>query len=98
MALQGSGIIKLSEIQTEFTGSNPISLSEYYRGGSYVTGNNTNVPTSGAISFSSFYNASRQFFLTITTSYTTSQDLSTLALAAGWDGSAPLVEIGRAHV
>ena len=32
MALQGSGTIKFSEIQTEHGGSNPISLSEYYRG------------------------------------------------------------------
>ena len=36
MALQGSGAISLSQIQTEFTGANPISMSEYYRGGSYV--------------------------------------------------------------
>ena len=36
MTLQASGAIALSEIQSEFGGSNPISLSEYYRGGSYV--------------------------------------------------------------
>jgi len=36
MALQGSGTISLSQIQAEFTGANPISMSEYYRGGSYV--------------------------------------------------------------
>ena len=91
MALQGSGTIELSEIQTEFTGSNPISLSEYYRDGGYVTSNNTNVPTSGAVSLSQFYNAVRQFAFTISTSYTTTQDLRTLALAAGWDGAAPVV-------
>lgn len=91
MALQGSGTIKLSEIQTEFTGSNPISLSEYYRDGGYVTSNNTNVPTSGAIRLGQFYNAVRQFAFTITSSYTTTQDLRTLALAAGWDGAAPVV-------
>ena len=91
MALQGSGTIKLSEIQTEFTGSNPISLSEYYRDGGYVTSNNTNVPTSGAIRLGQFYNAVRQFAFTISSSYTTTQDLRTLALAAGWDGAAPVV-------
>lgn len=37
MTLQASGAIALSEIQSEFGGSNPISLSEYYRGGSYVS-------------------------------------------------------------
>lgn len=90
MALQSSGAIKLSEIQTEFTGSNPISMSEYYRGGAYVTSNNTGVPTSGAISISQFYGTKREFAFTISTSYTTTQDLRTLALAAGWDGAAPV--------
>ena len=91
MALQSSGAVKLSEIQTEFTGSNPISMSEYYRGAGYVTGNNTTVPTSGAISVSNFYGTKREFAFTISTSYTTTQDLRTLALAAGWDGAAPVV-------
>lgn len=57
MALQSSGAITLAQIQTEFGGSNPISLSEYYRNGSYVTSNNTNVPTSGTISMNQFYSA-----------------------------------------
>jgi hypothetical protein len=55
--------ISLNQIQTEFGGSNPISISEYYAGGSYVgsgTANATSVaiPTSGAISFSNFSGAS----------------------------------------
>lgn len=36
MALPTSGPISFSQIQAEFGGANPISLSEYYRGGSYV--------------------------------------------------------------
>jgi hypothetical protein len=36
MALQGSGTISLSQVQTEFTGANPISMSEYYKNGPYV--------------------------------------------------------------
>lgn len=55
MALQSSGAISLANIQTEFGGSNPISLSEYYLNGSYTTSNNTNVPTSGTVSIGSFY-------------------------------------------
>ena len=90
MAIQASGAISLSDIQTEFTGSNPISMSEYYRG-LLVTDNNTNVPTSGVISLANFYNSVRQFAFTISTSYTTTQDLRTLALAAGWDAAAPVV-------
>jgi len=50
MTLQTTGIIKFSEIQTEFGGSNPISLSEYY-------GVDT-VPASGIIAMSDFYGTS----------------------------------------
>lgn len=57
MAIQPSGVIALSDIQDEFGGTNPIGLSEYYRGGAYTTSNNTSVPTSGAISLSDFYGA-----------------------------------------
>lgn len=63
MALPSSGVIRLTDIQTEFGGSNPIGLDEYYRNGSYVSSNNTNVPTSGAISLSNFYNS--YFLVTI---------------------------------
>jgi hypothetical protein len=55
--------ISLSQIQTEFGGSNPISISEYYAGAGYVgagTANATSVaiPTSGTISFADFSGAS----------------------------------------
>lgn len=36
MTLQTSGAISLANLQTEYGGSNPVSLSEYYRNGSYV--------------------------------------------------------------
>ena len=36
MTLPASGTLSFSQIQTEFGGSNPISLSEYYRNGSRV--------------------------------------------------------------
>jgi len=46
LPFDGNGTpIALSEIQTTFGGANPISMSEYYRGGAYVTDNNVNVPT-----------------------------------------------------
>lgn len=35
-ALQSSGAISLANVQAEFGGANPISMSEYYKGGSYV--------------------------------------------------------------
>ena len=90
MALQSSGnAISLSDIQTEFGGTNPISMSEYYRGGSFMTDNNTGVPTSGAIDMSDFYGTSNQFEFTISTD-TQEANLSTLATAAGWNGTDPL--------
>ena len=51
MALQTSGAISLLDIQNEFGGSNPISLSEYY-------GAASGIPASGAISIGNFYGAS----------------------------------------
>lgn len=56
-ALQSSGAITLAQIQTEFGGSNPISMSEYYRGGSYVPSHSgtTGIPGSGQISMNQFY-------------------------------------------
>lgn len=66
MTLQTSGGIRLDQIQTEFGGSNPISLSEYYRGGSYVHSSITAVPASGAISLSNFYGTSAVWSSVIT--------------------------------
>jgi len=51
MALQTSGPISLLNVQNEFGGSNPISISEYY-------GVASGVPTSGTISLSDFYGKS----------------------------------------
>lgn len=60
MALPSSGPISSSMIQTEFGGSNPIRISEYYRDGGNVpdTATNVNIPTSGQIKFGDFYNGS----------------------------------------
>jgi hypothetical protein len=64
MALPTSGALTFANIQTEFGGSNPISLSEYYAGGAYVpsgtSGTNGAVPTSGAISIWHFYGTSAE--------------------------------------
>lgn len=54
--------IDLSDLQTEFGGSSPINLTEYYRGGTYVPNITANaaVPTSGAISLSQFAGATNE--------------------------------------
>ena len=41
MALQASGQISLADLQTEYGGSNPIGMNEYYRGGSLVAGSSS---------------------------------------------------------
>ena len=76
--------LSFSELQTEFGGSNPISMSEYYRNGAYVTDNNVNVPTSGVIAFSNFYGASKKFTVTISTT-ATNVSAATILTAAGWN-------------
>ena len=61
MSLQTSGAIKLSQIASEFGGSGPHKLSEYYRGGDNVkdAGLNTSagIPQSGTIKIKNFYNS-----------------------------------------
>lgn len=76
--------LSFSELQTEFGGSNPISMSEYYRNGSYVTDNNVDVPTSGVISMSEFYGASKKFVVTVSAT-ATNVSAATLLTAAGWN-------------
>ena len=60
MTLPSSGALSFSQIQGEFGGSNPISLSEYYRGGPIVPnhGHTSPIPTSGTISVNNFYGTS----------------------------------------
>lgn len=62
MPLPSSGPLSLTDIQTEFGGSNPIGLNEYYAGGGLVpagtTGTNGAVPSSGTISIFNFYGTS----------------------------------------
>ena len=86
MALQGSGAISLLNLATEFGGTAPHSMSEYYRGGGIVPNNNAGVPTSGVISLSDFYGAVAALVLDIT-SNATAQNILTLATAAGYNAS-----------
>ena len=62
MTLPTSGPLTLGDIQTEFGGSNPIAMNEYYAGGSYVAAGTSGtygaVPSSGQISVQNFYGTS----------------------------------------
>ena len=71
MAITSSGQIKISDIQTEFGGSAPTQLSEYYAGGSNVaagteSGGGVAIPSSGEIQLSDFYGSSSFSPYTIT--------------------------------
>jgi hypothetical protein len=56
--------LSITTIQAEFGGGGSISLSEYYRNGSYVLSTDfaPNVPASGTISIGNFYGAQRTNF------------------------------------
>ena len=88
--------LALSQIQTEFGGTNPISLSEYYRGGanvptSTVDGGYGRPATSGPISMGTFRNTAKIFIYNLTIAADTfNYDLTTAAMAAGWDGTTPI--------
>tara|TARA_B000000532_G_scaffold45817_1_gene34642 strand:+ start:1153 stop:1803 length:651 start_codon:yes stop_codon:yes gene_type:complete len=62
MTIVSSGAISINSLVSEYGGSAPHSMSEYYRGGSLVANhsNNGNVPTSGTISLSNFYGQNNQ--------------------------------------
>lgn len=85
MALPSSGPLSLLQIATEFGGSAPHSLNEYYAAA-------PGVPTSGPISISHFYGKSKGFVFTRTISADTSNyNLRAQAVAAGWDQALPLL-------
>tara|TARA_B100002019_G_C21187239_1_gene556862 strand:+ start:69 stop:680 length:612 start_codon:yes stop_codon:yes gene_type:complete len=73
MAIVSSGAVSLSDIATEFGGSQPHSMSEYYSGGSNVAAGIQNasgvtIPTSGQISLASnFYGSVAEVVLLQTT-------------------------------
>jgi hypothetical protein len=66
--------LSFSALQTEYGGSNPISLSEYYLGGSNVPAGQTSgfgtIPTSGAISVGVFRGTTKVSPVGLTTSLT----------------------------
>jgi hypothetical protein len=111
MPIQSSGAISLANIQTEFLGANPISLSEYYRGSvndyskyiyAYDTSNNAinnlTVPSSGQVSLSNYYGTGRVFQYTISGSMQELNITSSWLTSVGWNGVMPVlitIQAGR---
>jgi hypothetical protein len=88
MAITSSGEIKYSDIQTEFGGSNPIAISEYYYNASgYIT--NSAFPASGEYKLSRFYGAANVTEETIS-STTTDLVLATL-FGTNWAANGPKI-------
>ena len=75
MAIPSSGSLAFSAIQTEFGGSNPISMSEYYAGGDNVasgtSGDSGTIPSTGTIALSEFYGSTARVAITLTISSNT---------------------------
>lgn len=69
MAIPGPGTaISMNTIATEFGGTVPHSLSEYYRGGGLVpnTPGNSAIPTSGQIAMGNFYGSANRTSVALT--------------------------------
>ena len=81
MAL-GTGQLSLGDIAGEYGGSAPHALSEYYDKG--------NAPGSGEIQVHADFNGTANVFTYTISSNASQLNLRSGALAAGWDGSAPV--------
>lgn len=68
MALPASGPLAFTNIQTEFGGTNPIGLNEYYRGGPFVpvSTSTTTIPSSGTIAANNFYGTAKRINVPLT--------------------------------
>lgn len=78
MALQANGTISLTEVATEFGGTAPHQMSEYF-------GVDIGVPASGsAIGLTNFYGKANKFVATITASVQ-QLNLRTWLISQGWD-------------
>ena len=61
-----TGTISMTDIQTEFGGTNPIGLNEYYAGGAYVPAGTSGVPSSDTISINNLRGKSKTVPVTVT--------------------------------
>lgn len=85
-AIPASGAISLSDFATEFGGTAPHSMSEYYRNGANVPSNNGNVPTAGAFRFGQMRGAINEIILAATSG--ANVDISGL-FGANWTSTVP---------
>lgn len=84
--IPNSGPISLSDFATEFGGTAPHSMSEYYRNGANVPSNNGNVPTAGAFRFGHMRGAINEIIVAATSA--ANVDISSL-FGANWTSTVP---------
>jgi hypothetical protein len=100
MTLPSSGALSILDIVGEFGGGGSHSLTEYYRGGTFVpnTPANSGIPTSGAISILDFYGAaaSTSEVISVTIGVATTKTTTTYGYndASETGFSEPAVDIG----
>lgn len=84
-----TGTITMTDIQTEFGGANPISLNEYYAGGSYVpAGLAPGVPTSGTISMDNLRGKAKASYGTLSPGVSTVVEGNSVTFT--WSGASGL--------
>ena len=94
--LPSSGALSFNNLYDEFDGysGGNARLSDYYRGGDKVPNiaQNANIPTSGQISVSNFYNGLGYFeiYITFGSGAYYKYNLSTLLTEYGWNGTKPV--------
>jgi len=92
MTLPTSGTLRFSEIRDEFDASNPVSISQYYRGGALVPDSppNANIPNVPGltIQLADFYGASKGIVIALSLAGSPYEDLDIKAVVDAFDPTA----------
>jgi hypothetical protein len=99
MAVKSSGSLSITtDIVGEFGGQAPHSLSEYYRNGANVpdAGANSNIATSGEISFSDFYGSVAELGVTISANTTNLNLLAAIEAVYGTQSASSVYRVSIA--
>ena len=99
MAVKSSGSLSITtDIVGEFGGQAPHSLSEYYRNGANVpdAGANSDIATSGEITFSDFYGSVAELGVTISASQTNLNLLSAIEAVHGAQSASSVYRVSIA--
>ena len=90
MAIPTSGPVSFNTLKTEYNDTDPVQLTDFYRGGLVPDSaiNNGNVPTSGEISIADLRGSSNEFIVSVS-SPTTVLNVQSLFPTPVWSSSTP---------